>query len=138
MCGSSPLMRGPLIQIADYTFLIRFIPAHAGTTLQSIDFNTLSTVHPRSCGDHFRNCVVRHCLIGSSPLMRGPPTQITMLVDSERFIPAHAGTTRIRYGSLWSCSVHPRSCGDHSIARSSSLTAYGSSPLMRGPLRCNI
>ena len=51
---------------------------------------------------------------------------------SERIIPAHAGNTRRRGPCRRSARDHPRTCGEHMLAHPVPITAWGSSPHMRG------
>ena len=132
-CGSSPLMRGPRPTIASVSAHCRFIPAHAGTTIDWLPSIVVSTVHPRSCGDHLLSVYSKVCFYGSSPLMRGPPQHTEADSILTRFIPAHAGTTCAETSNGSPLSVHPRSCGDHGVGRYRHGHCGGSSPLMRGP-----
>ena len=90
----------------------RFIPAHAGNTLERFCYGPYGT--------------------GSSPRMRGTPRNPNRWHCSGRFIPAHAGNTS--WVRMW-CSmvvVHPRACGEHQSTHYKSSTVFGSSPRMRG------
>ena len=51
--GSSPRMRGTLLTIVTAGFWLRFIPAHAGNTLETYVLVARPSVHPRACGEHF-------------------------------------------------------------------------------------
>jgi len=110
----------------------RFIPAHAGNTHANKSPVSVSTVHPRACGEHNRSCERYWWLSGSSPRMRG--TQLSRIDNhiEARFIPAHAGNT----ARPWPCrcppTVHPRACGEHLPPRSLAHHPRGSSPRMRG------
>ncbi len=110
--GSSPLTRGAL-WVGEIThWVLRIIPAHAGSTLASTLPMALLTDHPRSRGEHRRLRVVRRLPPGSSPLTRGAPASARLLRLSARIIPAHAGST------VW--------------CRTVAFRAAGSSPLTRG------
>ncbi len=50
--GSSPRLRGTHAGGWDHLLCLRFIPAPAGNTGPSKLNNTLTTVHPRACGEH--------------------------------------------------------------------------------------
>jgi len=50
----------------------------------------------------------------------------------ERFIPAHAGNTRVTRGASTPVSVHPRACGEHETIATRAQASSGSSPRMRG------
>ena len=89
--GSSPRMRGALVCIPLSKWLIRIIPAYAGSTVYADVVKALLGDHPRVCGEHFTMSInsvfglgsSRVCgehsicpmrpltLSGSSPRMRG-------------------------------------------------------------------
>ena len=50
--GSSPRVRGTLLNISLVTFNQRFIPACAGNTHAKVTPLSPSSVHPRVCGEH--------------------------------------------------------------------------------------
>ena len=50
--GSSPRMRGALIEQTDYELEQRIIPADAGSTPASLGPLSLGEDHPRGCGEH--------------------------------------------------------------------------------------
>ena len=91
--GSSPRMRGKPDFFDVSTDLVRIIPAHAGQTPSRGSYTSAVPDHPRACGANAYPCYAIHCLIGSSPRMRGKPTDLAASVDKARIIPAHAGQT---------------------------------------------
>ena len=130
--GSSPLARGTPSSDSDSTSSARFIPARAGNTVRSTSHPRGLTVHPRSRGEHLD---IRQSLPdpgGSSPLARGTRATGAPHQWSLRFIPARAGNTPIQMICRGGRPVHPRSRGEHSIARNVAASAGGSSPLARG------
>ena len=71
--GSSPRMRGSLIDITVQTHDKGIIPAYAGLTCIRKDYRSIIRDHPRVCGAHsdrISGCSFRW---GSSPRMRGSP-----------------------------------------------------------------
>ena len=72
----------------------RFIPAHAGKTIDHILQYAESEVHPRSCGENMNLNNRNRWLRGSSPRMRGKLDFVQSSHQRLRFIPAHAGKTR--------------------------------------------
>ncbi len=91
--GSSPHMRGTQYAQKVIALSTRFIPAHAGnTTLQVFSF-LMSSVHPRTCGEHPNRSAHRALRAGSSPHMRGTHLTGPIVHCLIRFIPAHAGNT---------------------------------------------
>jgi len=131
--GSSPRMRGPREARSGASARWRFIPAHAGTTPRRPRSPRRSAVHPRACGDHEPQARQISTASGSSPRMRGPPCASAAGVHPPRFIPAHAGTTRLRWAGSRGRTVHPRACGDHGASAFLKDAQGGSSPRMRGP-----
>ncbi len=69
--GSSPLARGTPRPAGSRRRRSRFIPARAGNTPIRKRCCSISTVHPRSRGEHPAGETVRIYLRGSSPLARG-------------------------------------------------------------------
>ena len=112
----------------------RFIPAHAGNTPASCRRVRSVAVHPRACGEHGHDPILRLTVCGSSPRMRGTRVAKQNLRLVERFIPAHAGNTSANAQTMSSRPVHPRACGEHASFRISSSVNPGSSPRMRGTL----
>ena len=133
MTGSSPLARGtPRRDAQPWTSMIdRFIPARAGNTTilgqrtssrygssplaRGTLRSTITTVHPRSRGEHTST---------------GPRWNA-----GSRFIPARAGNTSGVAPTSWPTrTVHPRSRGEHLIDQRTTIRCDGSSPLARGTL----
>src|SRR5690606_11022378 len=69
--GSSPHLRGTPHGFWNRRALVRFIPAPAGNTPTTQQTPPLTSVHPRTCGEHARG--LRHSppADGSSPHLRG-------------------------------------------------------------------
>ena len=150
-------MRGTPIRCSGRQPCGRFIPAHAGNSPLSRNRTPRRAVHPRACGELNHAVSPRRNDNGSSPRMRG-----TRHDDdpgsghAHRFIPAHAGNSRVAHSSSCSANgssprmrgtrrwplpdaggapVHPRACGEL-VCVSASIQAYaGSSPRMRGTRR---
>ncbi len=134
--GSSPRVRGPLLEVRVDELVHRFIPARAGTAGFAPASSCASTgssprvrgtacacaeagtgipVHPRACGDRVEPADQAPATDGSSPRVRGP---------------RRAARSR---GAGY--PVHPRACGDRAIPLARGLLDYGSSPRVRGPRR---
>ena len=111
--GSSPHLRGTLELRHEATACLRFIPAPAGNTSTQTTGPALSTVHPRTCGEHlaappppaFWPVHPRTCGEHLNQSSHRPP--------AERFIPAPAGNTSPTCRASTTSSVHPRTCGEH-------------------------
>ena len=71
--GSPPLMRGPPDKSPSPPTLYGITPAYAGTTIVAAIGKHSIWDHPRLCGDHKIPNLYGIHLIGSPPLMRGPP-----------------------------------------------------------------
>ena len=72
--GSSPHMRGTRAVWMPPTSLRWIIPAYAGNTFRPRPYSTRSRDHPRICGEHIANKTYRVSEEGSSPHMRGTPS----------------------------------------------------------------
>ena len=132
MCGSSPRMRGTLNLTAFGLECPRFIPAHAGNTRLRLSLRARLPVHPRACGEHSQSVSLKIVMCGSSPRMRGTLNLTAFGLECPRFIPAHAGNTRLRLSLRARLPVHPRACGEHCTKKSGHRAGDGSSPRMRG------
>ncbi len=130
--GSSPLTRGALSVQWSGAGGVGLIPAHAGSTIGSVEWGWRGGAHPRSRGEHEEVTPFSLVTAGSSPLTRGAPNTRCEIVASTRLIPAHAGSTRdALHRPLWQ-GAHPRSRGEHSGLLVAHLVLSGSSPLTRG------
>ena len=91
--------------------LSRFIPACAGNP------HGLS-VHPRVCGEQvsYSSCGKADS-IGSSPRVRGTVLEGFGEPPARRFIPACAGNSPWPFSEPPAQPVHPRVCGEQSVAR---------------------
>ena len=150
--GSSPRMRGTLVDEWVQAFRPRFIPAHAGNTVPRRQRPCGSSVHPRACGEHVMRTHRSKLRDGSSPRMRatrlvspstpccrrfipahaGNTAILSPIHHAGRFIPAHAGNTAPHEIEHTSQPVHPRACGEHSHPPVRRTRIDGSSPRMRG------
>ena len=108
-------MRG--IYAAFYTSdaVVRFTPAYAGNIASSfLSFGSYS-VHPRVCGEYFRNNFIISSSIGSTPRMRGIFDWCLEEMHYTRFNPAYAGNIIIIIIGIIHCQVQPRVCGEYRI-----------------------
>ena len=90
------------------------------------------TVHPRVCGEHQDLSCSDTSYLGSSPRVRGTPTDQLFGVGLCRFIPACAGNTHYLIQRGIKTPVHPRVCGEHDSTGARSQPMIGSSPRVRG------
>ncbi len=69
---------------------------------------------------------------GSSPRVRGTPSERSGVSQDSRFIPAGAGNTKQDSIRLMCTPVHPRGCGEHETGFHPVNVHAGSSPRVRG------
>ena len=115
--GSSPLARGLLLEDAVPLRGGRIIPARAGFTPTAASCCAGTRDHPRSRGVYVATMTKVEQRGGSSPLARGlrlldPPDD-----RPPGIIPARAGFTTARSGTLPERSDHPRSRGVYAPAQ---------------------
>ena len=132
--GSSPLTRGALVRQALSRPPVGIIPAHAGSTLPRQPVVQAVPDHPRSRGEHGLPDTVQWTAKGSSPLTRGALLRSRHHPSKLGIIPAHAGSTLVGWRWRRSWMDHPRSRGEHLMARIRTIKPEGSSPLTRGAL----
>ena len=132
--GSSPLARGTLAFIVIMPFLVRLIPARAGSTFPGSPRTAIVSAHPRSRGEHVAPRPDGYVNPGSSPLARGTHFALSGSFRFLRLIPARAGNTRVHSNHAVLGTAHPRSRGEHVLAETHGEGGYGSSPLARGAL----
>ncbi len=135
MVGSSPHVRGTLIDEVFSHQNSRFIPACAGNTTPAALLPRIPPVHPRMCGEHVNRIICELRPAGSSPHVRGTLTGRYSGPVNLRFIPACAGNTAMRSPSARRWSVHPRMCGEHRHGPREPMPGAGSSPHVRGTLQ---
>ena len=116
----------------NYQIEIRFIPAWAGNTKNSINIFKSLSVHPRVGGEHDDAGWHGASCAGSSPRGRGTPARNCRSSARQRFIPAWAGNTEITASPPGLPTVHPRVGGEHDSSFSYPLFCTGSSPRGRG------
>ena len=92
--GSSPLVRGQQTDSIRDSYDKRIIPARAGPTDRSQRHHRPAPDHPRSCGANHRLPLPLGELDGSSPLVRGQPALVIVMMHPPWIIPARAGPTR--------------------------------------------
>ena len=116
----------------------RFIPAHAGNSLDGTVAHGAHGVHPRACGEQSMILQSSRSSAGSSPRMRGTDHDRPHAQGRRRFIPAHAGNRPDPPVRMVGMAVHPRACGEQLPAGWISGAVRGSSPRMRGTAINNI
>ena len=109
--GSSPLARGLRPGQSVRASVARIIPARAGFTPAAGECNLFRPDHPRSRGVYLRGIILRRRRRGSSPLARGLRFCARFGASERGIIPARAGFTAGRIGSIFEGADHPRSRG---------------------------
>ncbi len=101
-------------------------------------FDTALRDHPRGCGAHQREWQQQTTELGSSPRVRG--SQVVTLAAARRrgIIPAGAGLTQSAQAARRHHRDHPRGCGAHIPTARWPRRAAGSSPRVRGSLKCRV
>ena len=89
-------------------------------------------VHPRACGELDQDSDFRRAQDGSSPRVRGTPTDGLDELADARFIPARAGNSNGAVTRSQARAVHPRACGELGRVCGSPRNEDGSSPRVRG------
>ncbi len=130
--GSSPRMRGALVQHLREDGHRGIIPAYAGSTKSRICQRRFKRDHPRVCGEHPSRAEPRVSRRGSSPRMRGARLISVFALLICGIIPAYAGSTASPSTPGGSSGDHPRVCGEHRNWRKGLNPRWGSSPRMRG------
>ena len=91
--GSSPRMRGSLATNYIHRHSTGIIPAYAGLTVKQYTSKENHWDHPRVCGAHVLMMLFLCAVMGSSPRMRGSPSQESVRLSMLGIIPAYAGLT---------------------------------------------
>ena len=130
--GSSPRVRGKLIDGILGMFSAGLIPACAGKTWPAPPSTPSNPAHPRVCGENGVGGGDLQGSGGSSPRVRGKPTSASRWAARLGLIPACAGKTRTRGSSPSPRRAHPRVCGENRRRTPGLSRPLGSSPRVRG------
>ena len=130
--GTSPRVRGKLIETLQTAKGLRYIPACAGETSRGPNLAIFLQVHPRVCGGNITRCASSVKARGTSPRVRGKLILDRKRGLSERYIPACAGETSMHKFSGCNSGVHPRVCGGNGLLESEHAPSDGTSPRVRG------
>ena len=98
LSGSSPRMRGALGSGCAIAAPGGIIPADAGSTTYPTSDSGRAWDHPRGCGEHTQYSFTPVLLGGSSPRMRGAPSEPGNVASDVGIIPADAGSTVVFNG----------------------------------------
>ena len=134
--GSSPRVRGTLLDGIPFFQLFGIIPACAGNTCVCVVLYIGLGDHPRVCGEHSISLFCTILELGSSPRVRGTRAAPRATYLMTGIIPACAGNTGSHASELVDSGDHPRVCGEHWIDSRIENLARGSSPRVRGTPVC--
>ena len=130
--GSSPRVRGKHGDAAGDSQPLRLIPACAGKTRLGRQVRCLFRAHPRVCGENIISMQAFRQRAGSSPRVRGKPSDDVGDVRLRGLIPACAGKTPPGGASWPPARAHPRVCGENYLFVTTVRPSRGSSPRVRG------
>ena len=91
--GSSPRVRGKLLELLGDPGAAGIIPARAGKTTYPCESSSAIPDHPRACGENGGGALVHERGSGSSPRVRGKLGEGAGQVPHVGIIPARAGKT---------------------------------------------
>ena len=132
LVGSSPHTRGALLTLDGGKVERRIIPAYAGSTPSKAGSTLRWRDHPRIRGEHLCACSRRIVCKGSSPHTRGAPGGGGLQLFYRGIIPAYAGSTFTKCGSLHLQRDHPRIRREHRQQAIREHAELESSPHTRG------
>ena len=130
--GSSPRVRGEVVDAQFRTSEVGIIPAGAGRRIDRGGQGVGQGDHPRGCGEKSVPSPSSAESSGSSPRVRGEGEQHAGQHLRPRIIPAGAGRSwpaLISGSFIWD---HPRGCGEKVTGGTPGQSASGSSPRVRG------
>ena len=130
--GSSPRVRGKLLNGHLMAAFVGLIPACAGKTRLLRHPARRRPAHPRVCGENSSLPVCQFLLPGSSPRVRGKHAVAAEAEGLVGLIPACAGKTASESAANPRTTAHPRVCGENSGPEFRCSRRTGSSPRVRG------
>ena len=134
--GSSPRVRGKVLWCAVRDLLRGIIPAGAGKRTAPERPRPRKRDHPRGCGEKPAGSGWAWWAWGSSPRVRGKGAQARLRRGRRRIIPAGAGKSSAGVGVWWCGRDHPRGCGEKRQMGARGRDWRGSSPRVRGKVKC--
>ena len=132
--GSSPRVRGTRPPRPLQSPKCRVIPACAGNATLAATRASISSGHPRVCGERQYAKIFSVSGVGSSPRVRGTLPKRVTLITNYRVIPACAGNAWKQAWTTKYLAGHPRVCGERLQVHSVIRCLHGSSPRVRGTL----
>ena len=132
--GSSPRVRGKLLELGAEDDREGLIPACAGKTSWKSSTPWPWWAHPRVCGENATAAWSGVQAAGSSPRVRGKRSHDHGPGGPRGLIPACAGKTACALRASRSPPAHPRVCGENERGEEDRGVGLGSSPRVRGKL----
>ena len=130
--GLSPRCAGEPCEPPVWTPTDWVYPRVCGGTAETGNGQIGKSVYPRVCGGTNQSRALTGSVSGLSPRVRGNPLLGTSLSIMIRSIPACAGEPRTAGRPSPMNTVYPRVCGGTGLPTSTSVTAKGLSPRVRG------
>ena len=130
--GPSPRVRGSRRCASPSGARPGSIPACAGKPDAFVAGSAVSRVHPRVCGEAPASSATCAPSAGPSPRVRGSHAVHWRIYTPGGSIPACAGKPETLRGSRCHQWVHPRVCGEASMAEYADREKQGPSPRVRG------
>ena len=130
--GPSPRVRGSRAPSCSPRTAGGSIPACAGKPRRRGASRRGVRVHPRVCGEASKPSLCPRPDRGPSPRVRGSPSKPSLRTCAQGSIPACAGKPGSGTGTTMCEGVHPRVCGEATLAAVERLAARGPSPRVRG------
>ena len=130
--GSSPQVRGTLLETGTQILPSGLIPAGAGNISAADTRGSARRAHPRRCGEHWARTSRTGGTGGSSPQVRGTCTTEPESGLLLGLIPAGAGNMSPPGDSSPCTEAHPRRCGEHSDLQQHAVRSNGLIPAGAG------
>ena len=130
--GSPPRARGEELEALDKIPAVRITPACAGRSFIFCNAATISSHHPRVCGEKLTGKNSAQTEKGSPPRVRGEGPPARGYARRSRITPACAGRRGRRLLVPRADWDHPRVCGEKAVQRICRAPCGGSPPRVRG------
>ena len=130
--GSPPRVRGKAQAWTQATEYKRITPACAGKSCALLVELSMTSDHPRVCGEKQMCIFLQFCRRGSPPRVRGKAPCNPILAPATGITPACAGKRRTKRRCPALARDHPRVCGEKAHKTALSCFGTGSPPRVRG------
>ena len=130
--GSPPRVRGKGVMHQVFFAFFGITPACAGKSYHAWHMVVIVWDHPRVCGEKHLGSIIRVCLVGSPPRVRGKERCGRASRMSKGITPACAGKSHIPNTRVTTTWDHPRVCGEKNLQLEQNNIRRGSPPRVRG------